>query len=160
MSDFNIEFEENDQQITLEFEQAGGGAVKSVNGKTGVVVLTASDVGALPTSTPIPTVDNTLTTAGAAADAKKTGDEIADLKDGLTAVESDVTDLKEDFTAIEGGGNATSDDVGKALLVKTVADGSVSEWEFGDTGATIDIHAEGTALVINTSVVDGNEASY
>ena len=32
----------------------GGGAVDSVNGKTGVVVLTASDVGALPDSTVIP----------------------------------------------------------------------------------------------------------
>lgn len=33
----------------------GGGAVDSVNGKTGVVVLDASDVGALPDSTSIPT---------------------------------------------------------------------------------------------------------
>lgn len=33
----------------------GGGAVDSVNGQTGVVVLTASDVGALPDSTVIPT---------------------------------------------------------------------------------------------------------
>ena len=32
----------------------GGGAVNSVNGKTGVVVLTATDVGALPDSTVIP----------------------------------------------------------------------------------------------------------
>ena len=32
----------------------GGGAVDSVNGKTGVVVLNASDVGALPADTPIP----------------------------------------------------------------------------------------------------------
>ena len=132
MSDFNIEFEENDQQIKLEFEQAGGGAVKSVNGKTGVVVLDAEDVGAytkpsggipktdlatavqtslgkadtayqkpsggIPASDiasgAIPTVDNTLTTAGAAADAKKTGDEISDLKDGFN-------DLKEDINTIE-----------------------------------------------------------
>ena len=34
---------------------SGGGAVNSVNGQTGVVVLTASDVGALPDSTVIPT---------------------------------------------------------------------------------------------------------
>lgn len=87
MSDFNIEFEENDQQITLEFKSGVGGAVSSVNGMTGDVVLDAEDVGALPTSTPIPTVDNTLTTAGAAADAKKTGDEIATVKDGLSTIE-------------------------------------------------------------------------
>lgn len=90
MSDFNIEFEENDQQITLEFESGVGGAVSSVNGMTGDVVLTASDVGALPTSTPIPTVDNTLTTAGAAADAKKTGDEIATVKDGFDSLQTDL----------------------------------------------------------------------
>lgn len=121
MSDFNIQFEEQDQSITLEFEQIGGGAVKSVNGKTGVVVLDAEDVGAYtkPTggipktdlasavqtslgkadsayqkpsggipasdiaSGVIPTVDSTLAISGAAADAKKTGDEISDLKDGL-----------------------------------------------------------------------------
>ena len=35
-------------------EQGGGGAVNSVNGQTGDVVLTASDVGALPDSTVIP----------------------------------------------------------------------------------------------------------
>ena len=34
----------------------GGGAVDSVNGQTGTVTLTASDVGALPDSTVIPTV--------------------------------------------------------------------------------------------------------
>ena len=44
MSDFNIQFEEQDQSITLEFEQIGGGAVKSVNGKTGAVVLDAGDL--------------------------------------------------------------------------------------------------------------------
>ena len=36
-------------------EQGGGGAVNSVNGQTGDVVLTASDVGALPDTTVIPT---------------------------------------------------------------------------------------------------------
>ena len=40
----------------------GGGAVDSVNGQTGIVVLTASDVGALPDSTVIPTVNNATIT--------------------------------------------------------------------------------------------------
>lgn len=39
----------------------GAGAVESVNGKTGVVVLGASDVGALPSSTSIPTKVSDLT---------------------------------------------------------------------------------------------------
>ena len=39
---------------------SGGGAVDSVNGKTGVVVLDASDVGALPDTTVIPTATSDL----------------------------------------------------------------------------------------------------
>ena len=39
----------------IDFDAGGGGAVNSVNGQTGAVVLTASDVGALPDSTVIPT---------------------------------------------------------------------------------------------------------
>lgn len=143
MSDFNIQFEEQDQSITLEFEQIGGGAVKSVNGKVGEVVLGASDVGALPSSTSIPAVDNTLTVAGAAADAKKTGDELSSLKEDISPMQT-----------------ATASDVGKALKAKTVEDGKVTAWEFGDTGATTDIHVDGTSLVINTSVVDGNEVNF
>lgn len=47
-----------DETIALD-AGGGGGAVDSVNGKTGVVVLDASDVGALPDSTSIPT-ENTV----------------------------------------------------------------------------------------------------
>ena len=48
----------------VEFEASGGGAVDSVNGKTGVVVLDASDVGALPDDTPIPAAVTEQTVAG------------------------------------------------------------------------------------------------
>ena len=41
-------------------EQGGGGAVSSVNGQTGDVVLTAADVGALADTTPIPTQTSDL----------------------------------------------------------------------------------------------------
>lgn len=41
-------------------QPTSGGAVDSVNGKTGAVVLTASDVGALPDNTPIPTKTSDL----------------------------------------------------------------------------------------------------
>ena len=42
-------------------QSGGGGAVDSVNGKTGTVVLDAEDVGALPDSTAIPTKTSDLT---------------------------------------------------------------------------------------------------
>lgn len=47
------EVESHDERIEA-LEQGGGGAVKSVNGQTGAVVLGAADVGALPADTPIP----------------------------------------------------------------------------------------------------------
>lgn len=42
----------------------GGGAVNSVNGKTGAVVLNAEDVGALPNTTKVPTKTSELTNDG------------------------------------------------------------------------------------------------
>lgn len=52
----------------LEWTSGGGGgsggAVDSVNGKTGAVVLSASDVGALPDTTPIPTQVTESTVSG------------------------------------------------------------------------------------------------
>ena len=48
----------------VEFEASGGGAVDSVNGQTGVVVLDASDVGALPDSTVIPPTVTEQTVSG------------------------------------------------------------------------------------------------
>lgn len=63
-------------------------------------------------------IDATLTQTGKAADAKKTGDEI--------------TALKEDLNVFRP--TATSADVGKALIVKTVEDGVPTEFEYGETG--------------------------
>ena len=180
MSDFNIQFDEQDQVITLEFEQIGGGAVKSVNGKTGVVVLDADDVGAytkpsggipktdlasavqtslgkadsayqkpsggIPAndiaSGVIPTVDSTLAISGAAADAKKTGDEISDLKDGLTAVESDVTDLKEDYTDILNSAYVTDTASGAIASFPDGADGVPVKSLMVDIEPVQDLHGQ------------------
>lgn len=62
--------------------------------------------------------DTTLTQSGMAADAKATGDEISQIKEDLSDIQT-----------------ATAEDVGKALKVKTVTDGKVTEWEFGSTGS-------------------------
>lgn len=96
MSDFNIQFEEQDQSITLEFEQIGGGAVKSVNGKTGAVVLDAGDL----------EYDDTETYSSGSV-----GDELSTLKDGLS-------DMGDRVTALEQGGTGSglTDDIKQALL--------------------------------------------
>ena len=75
---------------------------------------TAQEVGALPATTVIPAVDATLATQGAAADAKKTGDELAkkyekpssgipasDLASGIAAVSVTVTGSTPSITADE-----------------------------------------------------------
>lgn len=67
------------------------------------------------------TIDATLTQPGEAADAKATGDEIGALKSAISAMDT-----------------ATAEDVGKALLAKTVTSGHVTEWEFGETGGSVD----------------------
>lgn len=64
-------------------------------------------------------VDATLTQSGQAADAKVTGDKIAEVKEDLSAIQT-----------------ATAGDAGKALKAKTVTNGKVTEWEFGEAGDT------------------------
>ena len=59
-----------------------------------------------------------------------------------------VADLEEDVSELKSGLNklttATAEDVGKALKAKTVADGKVTEWEFGEAGGDSEIIEEHT----------------
>lgn len=92
-------------------------------------------------------IDDTLTQSGQAADAKATGDAIGQLSADLSAINT-----------------ATSDDVGKALKVKTVTNGKVAEWEFGEAGGAdpdaigqavedwLDAHPEATTTVPDKSL--------
>ena len=59
-----IKLKANNDNIDLKvpIKQLGGGAVDSVNGMTGDVVLTASDVGALPADTVIPSIEGLAST--------------------------------------------------------------------------------------------------
>ena len=66
----------------------GTGAVNSVNGQTGTVVLTASDVGALPSSTTIPTITDTYSgtsTDGMSGKAVKEALETLDVSDSAVS---------------------------------------------------------------------------
>ena len=83
-------------------------------------------------------IDNTLVTPGAAADAKKTGDEIAAVNESLGAINT-----------------ATSEDVGKALKAKTVVNGKVTEWEFGETGS-----GDAEALEARVEKIENVEPTY
>lgn len=69
-------------------------------------------------------IDNTLTTSGAAADAAETGRQFGLIKADLDAVNT-----------------ATSEDIGKALKAKTVVNGKVTEWEFGEAGSSEEVDA-------------------
>lgn len=86
--------------MTLDMQMVvGGGAVDSVNGMTGDVVLTASDVGALPDDTAIPTKTSDLendsgyiTSVPVSSVNSKTGAVVLDASDvGAIAQETDPT---------------------------------------------------------------------
>lgn len=63
-----------------------------------------------------------------------------------TPVKSIVSDLDNGMTAIR---TATAGDVGKALKAKTVTDGKVTEWEFGDAG--------GVQITVDDEISDVSE---
>lgn len=99
-----------DLQIgTVETLPAGSSATASITGTQANPLLNLG--------LPYPALDDTLTQEGKAADAKATGEAI------------DAVDAKAETIR-----TATASDVGKALMAKTVTDGKVTEWEFGETG--------------------------
>ena len=91
-----MEFDEQPQEFELDFGEVtktgggGGGAVNSVNGKTGDVVLDAEDVGALPDDTVIP---STAEDVGALPDTTKYGASIEADGTTLTLKDQDGTEL-------------------------------------------------------------------
>lgn len=83
-------------------------------------------------------VDDSLTVQGAAADAKKTGDEISSVKDGL----GDISSLE------------TEDKSSLVNAINEIFEGG------GSGGSDVQIYASGEDLIINSVFVDGNEVSY
>ena len=85
----------------LKQEEGGSGAVTSVNGQTGAVTISASDVHALPDSTVIPTVPQMATQA--------------DMSDWTAGKVVDAAVLAQDFgTALNALGDLTDEVEGKA----------------------------------------------
>lgn len=91
---------------TIALDAGGGGAVDSVNGKTGVVVLTATDVGALPDSTVIPTVNNPTITI---------------TQGGVTKGSFTLNQSTGDTIALDAGGGG-SVDIDNSTITKNVSD--------------------------------------
>ena len=56
---------------------------------------------------------------------------IEDLSSDVSEIQTDVSELKSGLSKLT---TATASDVGKALKAKTVTDGKVTEWEFGESG--------------------------
>lgn len=84
-------------------EQGGGGAVSSVNGQTGAVVLTASDVGALPDTYAAPVDSVNGQTGAVVLDA---GD-VGALPD-TTVIPSDTSDLTNTAGFVDAAGAAAA----------------------------------------------------
>lgn len=96
----------------------------------------------------VPLVDDELTETGQAADAKITGDAFLALGESLSQTASSIRGElagKEDALVY----TATSEDVGKAMMPKTVANGKVTEWEFGEAGKVDDVQVNGMSIIEN-----------
>jgi hypothetical protein len=89
--------------------------------------------------------------------------DIEDTKAAVSEMESDVSELKSGLSEMQ---TATAKDVGKALKAKTVTDGKVTEWEFGEAGGAdpeeieqavsdwLDEHPEATTTVEDGSITE------
>lgn len=69
---------------------------------------------------------------------KVTSTKLNKIENGIQGNDEEVTSIKEGLSAMS---TATSSDVGKALKAKTVTDGKVTEWEFGEAGVTVELDA-------------------
>ena len=86
----------------------------------------------------------------------------------VDGMEADVSELKSGLTQMT---TATASDVGKALKAKTVTDGKVTEWEFGEAGGAdpegieqavtnwLDKHPEATTTVKDGSITSAKLTS-
>lgn len=56
----------------------------------------------------------------------------------LDSITESINDINDYLDEINGDGEASNNDIGKALIIKEVADGKVSAWEYGETGSGAD----------------------
>jgi len=95
----------------------------------------------------VPEIASTLTEAGKAADAKKVGDELSDLKSAINVLEP----------------TASASDVGKFLRAKTVTNGKVTEYDFAvGSGGVLSANVKSALLACFEKVawIDENGQDY
>lgn len=119
----------------------------------------------------VPLVDATLANSGESADAKATGDAINAVSNTLTQTASTIrSEFRAADTAINNiitqtaqnirdelatkqdtlpFATPTAEDVGKALMPKTIENGEVTEWEFGEAGKVDDVQVDGVSIIEN-----------
>lgn len=126
-------------------------------------------------------LDSTLTQSGYGADAKKTGDEISDLKSQVTTATNLASTAKSaadskayislnnddtllvNYAELQAVDVPTTDYTGLLsnleTTVKTDLVSAINE-AASSGGESAEIYVEGTKLVINTNLVNGNEVSF
>ena len=179
------------KDINFEFHnlKGGGGAVDSVNGKTGAVVLTAEDVGALPSSTVIPSKTSELTNDSGFITANdvpaapvssvntKTGAVVLTAEDVEALAKNADIDMNEhnihnvgeiDLTFLSVGaiiGNTenariTGTSDGKAAVVKDNTQSEYVQMRVGYPSDNNDAATKQYVLEVFNSIANGNEVLY
>ena len=126
---------------------------------------TAEEVGALPNTTVIPEIDNTLSVSGDAADSKVVGDKFTEVDKNVESIEENISDIKDDLVntsdAIYGETSGSSilitdsgekDFNGLSIFGKSTQDGTPSPEN------PVPIVSAGDEGEINVEVLGGNLA--
>lgn len=152
---YNVQFEESSMELEAQFEPnggGGGGAVDSVNGQTGAVVLDAGDLGY---------DDEETYTSGTV------GKEISNLKGGLTNIQTGTsTDIGKalspktvssgkvtewQYVPASGGGSSPSPYTSNPAALGTASPGSSDAYARGDH-----VHAMPTAANVGAIALPSN----
>lgn len=126
---------QSEETATRKASEAGESA-STASTKAGEAAQSASDADTAKTDA-VAAKTAAETAQGKAEDAQAVAEAVAEsIPSDYSQLSEDVSDLKENLSDMN---TATSADVGKALKAKTVTDGKVTEWEFGEAGGSVTV---------------------